>query len=49
MVRDGLADADRGRVVSIPSRRYKTLIFLIRLFPRRAVRSVSMRMTSTRH
>jgi len=49
MVRDGLADADRGRVVSIPSRRYKTLIFLIRLFPRRAVRFVSMRMTSTRH
>ncbi|HSU35253.1 MAG TPA: SDR family NAD(P)-dependent oxidoreductase [Propionibacteriaceae bacterium] len=49
MVRDGLADVDRGRVVSIPSRRYKTLIFFIRLFPRAAVRAVSMRLTSTRH
>ena len=49
MVRDGLADVDRGRVVSIPSRRYKALIFFIRLFPRRAVRAASMRMSSSRH
>jgi len=33
VVRDALADLDRGRVISIPSRRYKLLVALARFAP----------------
>ena len=49
LVRDGLADAARGKVVSIPSRRYQLLMGAAKIAPRAAVRAVSRRMTSRRH
>ncbi|PPK64812.1 SDR family NAD(P)-dependent oxidoreductase [Actinokineospora auranticolor] len=39
VVRDCLADVDRGKVVSVPSRVYKGLSWLARIAPRRFVRS----------
>lgn len=44
-----LADAARGRIISIPSLRYKVLISLARLAPRRAVRAASRKLSSGRH
>jgi short-subunit dehydrogenase len=49
VVAETLADVAKGKVVSIPSRRYKVLIFLARHFPRQAVRAVSGRINSSRH
>jgi hypothetical protein len=49
LVSDALADAAKGKVVSIPSRRYKVLIFFARHAPRRAIRAVSARINSRRH
>ena len=43
VVRQGLADARRGRVVSVPSRRYAALSALIDVLPRPAVRRVIAR------
>lgn len=40
VVRQGLSDARRGRVVSVPSRRYTALSTLIDVLPRTAVRTV---------
>lgn len=40
VVRQGLADARRGRVISVPSRRYAALATLIDVLPRQAVRAV---------
>lgn len=44
-----LADAARGKVISIPSRRYAVLIFLARHAPRSAVRAASRALSSGRH
>jgi uncharacterized protein len=49
LVADCLADAARGKVVSIPSRRYSVLIFLARHAPRRTVRAASRALSSGRH
>jgi hypothetical protein len=38
VVDEGLADLDRGRVVSVPSRQYKALVTAADLLPRRLVR-----------
>lgn len=43
-----LADVARHRVISIPSRRYQVAIALAQLAPRRLVRAISARLTSTR-
>jgi hypothetical protein len=37
VVRDGLADNERGRAVSIPSKRYKILTAAARVLPDRLV------------
>jgi hypothetical protein len=39
VVREGLADVARGRVISVPSPMYKGLAWLARIAPRRLVRS----------
>lgn len=49
LVAEALRDAERGKVVSIPSRRYQALIFLARHAPRRAIRAASARLSSGRH
>ena len=49
LVRDALADLAKGKVVSIPSRRYQVGIFAARHAPRAAVRAVSRRLVSSRH
>lgn len=49
VAREGLRDNDRGRVISIPSKRYGALMFLTRHAPRALVRTVSGRMASGRH
>ncbi|WP_152186385.1 SDR family NAD(P)-dependent oxidoreductase [Segeticoccus rhizosphaerae] len=41
LVRDGLADAARGKVVSVPGPAYKAVVALARVAPRRLVRRVS--------
>ncbi|GAA4350025.1 SDR family NAD(P)-dependent oxidoreductase [Angustibacter luteus] len=48
VVSAALADLDRGRVVSIPSRRFKTLSFLSRHAPRSLVRKASSTIQSRR-
>jgi short-subunit dehydrogenase len=48
-VRECLADAEAGKIISIPSRRYKILMFFARHSPRRGVRAVSARLRSGRH
>ena len=49
LVTQALADVAKGKVVSIPSRRYQVAIFAARHSPRSAVRAVSRRMVSSRH
>ena len=49
LVNDALADFARGKVISIPSKRYKTLIGLARVAPRTLIRSASKMMSSSRH
>ncbi len=49
VVAETLADVAKGKVISIPSRRYKVLTFLARHAPRRAIRAVSARINSSRH
>lgn len=49
LVEAALADAARGAVISIPSRRYQVMIFATRHLPRRAVRALSARLSSGRH
>ncbi|GAA2093503.1 SDR family NAD(P)-dependent oxidoreductase [Microlunatus panaciterrae] len=48
LVADCLRDAARGKVISIPSNRYKVLMTLARHAPRGAIRAVSRRLTSSR-
>jgi hypothetical protein len=49
LVAQCLRDVARGRVISIPSRRYQVLIFLARHAPRAAVRRASVLLSSGRH
>jgi|SRR5512133_456040 uncharacterized protein len=44
-----LDDAAAGKVISIPSKRYKVLITICEHLPHRALRAVSRRLTSGRH
>ncbi|MGG7465548.1 SDR family NAD(P)-dependent oxidoreductase [Plantibacter sp. YIM 135347] len=48
LAQDGLRDAGRGVVVSIPSHRFRTLIWLARHAPRSLIREVSGRLSSSR-
>jgi uncharacterized protein len=48
LVKHALADLAKGKVISIPSRRYKVGIFAARHFPRSMVRAVSRRLVSSR-
>jgi uncharacterized protein len=48
LVTKALADVAKGKVISIPTRRYQVMIFAARHFPRSAVRAVSRRMSSSR-
>jgi uncharacterized protein len=49
LVADCLDDAAAGKVISIPSKRYKVLMMICEHLPHRAVRAVSRKMTSARH
>jgi short-subunit dehydrogenase len=44
-----LKDAEAGKVISIPSKRYKVLITICEHLPHRALRAVSRQLTSRRH
>ena len=48
LVRECLRDVDRGRVVSMPSIRYRPLSWLLRHLPRRTVRTISRRISLSR-
>lgn len=48
LVRSCLRDVDRGRVVSMPSLRYRPLSWFLRHLPRSAVRSISRRISLSR-
>lgn len=48
LVETALRHVDRGRVISMPSVRYRVLIFFARHLPRRTVRWVSRRISSSR-
>ncbi|MEZ5190469.1 MAG: SDR family oxidoreductase [Schumannella sp.] len=48
LVRQCLRDVERGKVVSMPSARYKPLSFLLRHLPRATVRAVSRRISLSR-
>ena len=49
LVADCLADAAQGKVISIPSMRYKALTMICGQLPRRTLRAVSRKLTSRRH
>lgn len=49
LVTDCLTDIEHSRVISIPSLRYKSLMFAARHIPRSGVRWISRKMTSGRH
>jgi short-subunit dehydrogenase len=49
LVADCLEDVAAGKVISIPSKRYKMLITICEHLPHRTVRAVSRRLTSRRH
>jgi uncharacterized protein len=49
LVAQCLKDVAARKVISIPSKRYQVLIFLARHAPRSAIRSVSVRLSSSRH
>jgi short-subunit dehydrogenase len=49
LVRQALIDFDAGKVISLPSLRYKILIFLARHAPRNLIRAASKMMSSGRH
>jgi short-subunit dehydrogenase len=48
VVTEALADVAKGKIISIPTRRYKVMMVAARHFPRSAVRAVSRRMSSSR-
>jgi short-subunit dehydrogenase len=49
LVADSLEDAADGKVISIPSKRYKVLMTICEHLPHRALRAVSRNLTSGRH
>jgi uncharacterized protein len=49
LVADCLSDAGAGKVISIPSKRYKVLITICEHLPHRAIRAISRRLASGRH
>ena len=49
LVSEALADVAKGKIISIPTRRFKVMIFVARHAPRAAVRALSERMNSNRH
>jgi uncharacterized protein len=49
LVADCLADAAQGKVISIPSKRYKALMMICSQLPRRTLRAVSRKLTPRRH
>ncbi|MFL6026620.1 MAG: SDR family NAD(P)-dependent oxidoreductase [Friedmanniella sp.] len=49
IVAEGLRDVAAGKVISIPSKRYRTLIFAARHAPRPLVRRASALLSSSRH
>ena len=49
LVADCLDDASDGKVISIPSKRYKVLMTICEHLPHRAVRAISRNLTSSRH
>jgi short-subunit dehydrogenase len=49
LVADCLRDVAAGKVISIPSKRYRALILAIRLAPRQVVRKASAMLSSGRH
>ena len=49
LVAECLADVARGKVVSIPSKRYRALMWAVRHAPRSAVRAASRKLSSGRH
>jgi uncharacterized protein len=49
LVADCLQDAEAGKVISIPSKRYKVLIAICEHLPHRALRAVSRKLMSGRH
>jgi short-subunit dehydrogenase len=48
VVEECLVDVARGRAVSLPSKRYKVLIFFARHLPRRAIAAISAQISSGR-
>jgi len=48
LVAEALADSAAGKVISIPSKRYRVLLFFARHAPRSVIRSVSGRISSSR-
>jgi short-subunit dehydrogenase len=48
LVRTALRDVDRGKVISIPSVRYRAVAWLVRHAPRRVVRRISRVISSSR-
>ncbi len=49
LVAECLQDVERGKVISIPTKRYQALIFAARHAPRAIVRAASVKMSSGRH
>ena len=49
LVAECLADVAAGKVVSIPSKRYRALMWAVRHAPRTAVRAASRKLSSSRH
>jgi hypothetical protein len=49
LVADCLADATAGKVISIPSKRYKVLLTICEHLPHRTLRAVSRKLSSVRH
>ena len=49
LVAECLEDVAKGKVVSIPSKRYRALMWAVRHAPRSAVRAASRRLSSSRH
>lgn len=49
VVEEALDDVARGRVISMPTRRYRFLMFFVRHMPRAAVRRISGLLSSARH
>jgi short-subunit dehydrogenase len=49
LVADCLKDVAAGKVISIPSKRYKVLMMICEHLPHRAMRAVSRKMTPRRH